>query len=273
MSKSKTNAKPSANKAKAQPQTQESKTPAQTLTPKSAILTQTPVQTPVQTTAPTPTPATNQPANLPLDPASTGQPQSQATSYETAYALEDKRIADAQDSSSDQANNITDQKATKTDGTANVNADKSTPTTEAQLGLPEEVRSGQVEQPHINKTLEERLGLANPDDRLAEELREAKISGTLGTDVSAGKDKAGETLSERQFNPDNTVSDSQAQANLNEDGKDLRTDDITFPDGAQKAQDLKDQKTGFNFNLQEAKRHMALADANLKRIEALTPKA
>jgi len=137
-------------------------------------------------------------------------------SFQKAYALEDARIADAQDSLVDLANNITDQKATKTDGTANVNADKSTPTTEAQLGLSEEVRTGQVEQPNLNKTVEERLGLSNPDDRLAEELREAKISGTLGTDGNTDEGDMG------------AGSKSDKQAEARSEAKDPRTDDITF---------------------------------------------
>lgn len=183
--------------------------------------------------------------------------------FQKAYALEDARVADAQDKPSDQADNITDQKATKTDGTANVNADKSTPTTEAQLGLSEEIRTGIVEQPNLNKTPEERLGLSNPDDRLAEELREAKITGTLGTDGNTDEGDMGT----------GSKSDEQSQDKLDSDGKDKRTDDGTFPDGSQKAQELKDEKTGFNFNLEEANRHMALAQENLSRIEQLKPKS
>lgn len=179
--------------------------------------------------------------------------------YKVSYQLEDQRTKDAQkDSSGETEGQITDGEAVKTDGTANVNADKGLPTTPAQVKdqADEDVKSGEVENPHIEKTLEERLGLANPDDRLAEELREAKLNPTFANapDKPAKKQYKEGEVEPYYFDVDD------------------RTDDITFPDGAQKAQDRKDAGTAFSLAMEKIREGLAEAERSVQDMERLSPR-
>lgn len=169
--------------------------------------------------------------------ADNGEGEKSTEKFQEARELEEKRQEDVANAAESE-DQITDGDAIKTDGSSNVNADKGLPTTEAQKENEQSLLNGDT--PKIEKTPEEQLGLANPDDRLAEELREAKLNPK--SEAPAGN---GYTVEAYQ-----------------RDGNDTRTDDITFPDGAMKAQEIKDAQAGIDFHIQEA-------EANIARLKRL----